>query len=187
LVELATVPLMTHVGRLAMDHAHRYRRQQTIGLPPQGVQLMEDIIAARHTASSSSLACRARTAWRVPIMRLDASNFDAVWQHICARALVDHAQGTLIASFVKEDGHWIQAVQPERIRVTSRIARGKGVRSLAQSLFREEWKKLTSLGYSSHVSDQAIWDLLACYFEDVGRNTRSPLRWTSVTRARPSR
>ena len=45
-------------------------------------------------------------------MRLDADGFEAVWQHICARALADHAQGTLIASFVKEDGHWIQAVQP---------------------------------------------------------------------------
>ena len=59
-------------------------------------------------------------------MRLDASDFEAVWQHMCARALVDQAQGTLIASFVREDGHWIQAVQPERIRVTSRIPRGKG-------------------------------------------------------------
>ena len=33
-------------------------------------------------------------------MRLDASDFEAVWQHLCARALADHAQGTLIASFV---------------------------------------------------------------------------------------
>jgi hypothetical protein len=120
-------------------------------------------------------------------MRLDASDFDAVWQHICARAMADQAQGTLIESFTREDGHWIQAVQPERIRVTSRIPRGKGVRSLAQSLFRDEWKKLTSLGFSSHITDQGIWDLLTCYFEDVGRKTRSPLRWTSFTRTRPSR
>lgn len=33
-------------------------------------------------------------------MRLDAGDFEAVWQHLCARALVDHAQGTLMASFV---------------------------------------------------------------------------------------
>jgi hypothetical protein len=33
-------------------------------------------------------------------MRLDASDFEAVWQYMCARALADHAQGTLIASFV---------------------------------------------------------------------------------------
>jgi hypothetical protein len=59
-------------------------------------------------------------------MRLDASDFEAVWQHMCARARADQAQGTLIASFVKEDGHWIQAVQPEHIRVTSRLPRGKG-------------------------------------------------------------
>jgi hypothetical protein len=120
-------------------------------------------------------------------MRLDASDFEAVWQHICARALADQEQGTLIESFVREDGHWIQAVQPERIRVTSRIPRGKGVHSLAKSLFHLEWKKLTSLGMSSHIADQVIWDLLAWYFEDVGRKTRSPLRWTRFPRARPSR
>ena len=120
-------------------------------------------------------------------MRLDASDFEAVWQHMCARALADQAQGTLIASFVREDGHWIRAVQPERIRVTSRLPRGKGARALEKSLFRLEWKKLTSLGVSLHIADQAIWDLLAWYFEDVGRNTRSPLRWTSFPRARPAR
>ena len=38
-------------------------------------------------------------------MRLDASDFEAVWPHIRARALVDQAQGTLIDSFVREDGH----------------------------------------------------------------------------------
>jgi hypothetical protein len=119
-------------------------------------------------------------------MRLDASDFDAVWQHMCARAMADQTQGTLIESFVREDGHWIQAVQPERIRVTSRIPRGKGARSLAKSLFRLEWKKLTSLGVSSHTADQVIWDLLAWYFEDVERKTRSPLRWTSFARAHPS-
>jgi hypothetical protein len=120
-------------------------------------------------------------------MLLDGSDFDAVWQHICARAMADQAQGRLIESFVREDGHWIQAVHPERICVTSRIPRGKGVRSLAKSLFRLEWKKLTTLGVSSHISDQVIWDLLTCYFEDVGRKTRSPLRWTSFARPHPSR
>jgi hypothetical protein len=120
-------------------------------------------------------------------MHLDGSDFGAVWQYMCARALVDQAQGTLITAFVREDGHWIQAVQPERIRVTSRIPRGKGARSLAKSLFQLEWKKLTSLGMSSHIADQVVWDLLAWYFEDVGRQTRSPLRWTSFPMARPSR
>ena len=43
-------------------------------------------------------------------MRLDAGDFEAVWQHMSARAVTDQAQGTLIASFVREDGHWIQAV-----------------------------------------------------------------------------
>jgi hypothetical protein len=120
-------------------------------------------------------------------MRLDARDFEAVWQHMCARALVDQAQGILIESFVKEDGHWIQAVQPERIRVISRLPRGKGARSLAKTLFHLEWKKLTSLGVSLHIADQVIWDLLAWYFEDVGRQTQSPLRWTSFAGARPSR
>jgi hypothetical protein len=119
-------------------------------------------------------------------MLLDASDFESVWQHMCAHALIDQAQGTLIASFVKEDGHWIRAVQPERLRVTSRLPKGTGARALAKSQFRLEWKKLTSLGVSSHIADQAIWDLLAWYFEDVGRTTRSPLRWTSFAGARPS-
>jgi hypothetical protein len=120
-------------------------------------------------------------------MHLDASHFDAVWQHMCAQAREDLARGTLIQSFTKENGHWIKAVQPERIRIASRLPQGKGTRGLAQALFHEEWKKLTSLGSSSHTADQAIWDLLAWYFEDVQRHTRSPLRWTGFTGARPSR
>jgi hypothetical protein len=120
-------------------------------------------------------------------MRLDAGDFEAVGQHLCARALADHAQGTLIASFVKEDGHGIHDVQPERLRVTSRIPRGKGARALETSQFRLKWKKLTSRGESSHMVDPGIWDLLAWYFEDAGRATRSPLRGTSFPRARPSR
>jgi hypothetical protein len=120
-------------------------------------------------------------------MRLDGSDFEAVWQHICARATEDHAHNTLITSFVKEDGHWIHAVQPERLRVTSRVPRGKGARALEKSLFHLEWKKLTSLGVSSHIADPVIWDLLAWYFEDVGRKTHAPLRWASFSRARPPR
>ena len=47
LVELTTVPPMTHIGRPVMDHAPRHRRQQTIGMTPQGMRLMEDIFATR--------------------------------------------------------------------------------------------------------------------------------------------
>jgi hypothetical protein len=50
LVALTTVPPMTHVGRPIMDRAHRYHHQQTIGLTPQGVRLLEDVIATRGTA-----------------------------------------------------------------------------------------------------------------------------------------
>jgi hypothetical protein len=57
---------------------------------------------------------------------------------------------------------------------------------LQKSLFRLEWKKLISLGVSSHIADQVIGDLLAWDFEDVGRKTRSPLRWTSFAGARPA-
>jgi hypothetical protein len=35
-VDLTTVPPMTHMGRPVMDHAPRHRRQQKIGMPPQG-------------------------------------------------------------------------------------------------------------------------------------------------------
>jgi hypothetical protein len=47
LVELTTVPAMTHMGRPVMDHTPRHRRQQTIGMTPQGMRLMEDIFATR--------------------------------------------------------------------------------------------------------------------------------------------
>ena len=47
LVDLTTVPPMTHMGRPVMDHAPRHRRQQTIGMTPQGMRLMEDLLAMR--------------------------------------------------------------------------------------------------------------------------------------------
>jgi hypothetical protein len=34
LVELTTVPPVTHVGRPVMDHEHRHSRHQTIGITP---------------------------------------------------------------------------------------------------------------------------------------------------------
>lgn len=50
LVELTTVPPMTHVGRPATAAVHRQSRQQTIAMTPQGVRLMEDILTTLHTA-----------------------------------------------------------------------------------------------------------------------------------------
>jgi hypothetical protein len=47
LVDLTTVPPMTHLGRPVTDHASRHRRQQTIGMTPHGMRLMEDLWAAR--------------------------------------------------------------------------------------------------------------------------------------------
>jgi hypothetical protein len=47
LVELTAVPRMTTVGRTVMDHAQRQAHQQTIGMTPQGMRLMEDIFAHR--------------------------------------------------------------------------------------------------------------------------------------------
>jgi hypothetical protein len=47
LVELTDVPRMTTVGRTVMDHAQRQIHQQTIGMTPQGMQLMEDIFTHR--------------------------------------------------------------------------------------------------------------------------------------------
>jgi hypothetical protein len=66
LVDLTTVPPMTHMGRPVMDHAPRHRRQQTIGMTPQGMRLMEDIFAtradtARPTPSAVSTRVRARS------------------------------------------------------------------------------------------------------------------------------
>ena len=46
-VDLITVPPMTHMGRPVVDHAPRHRRQQTIGMPPQGQRLVEDLLATR--------------------------------------------------------------------------------------------------------------------------------------------
>ena len=47
LVELTAVPPMTTVSRPVMDHAHRQHHQQTIGMTPQGMRLMEDFFADR--------------------------------------------------------------------------------------------------------------------------------------------
>jgi hypothetical protein len=59
LVDLTTVPPMTHMGRPVMDHTSRQHHQQTIGMTPHGMRLMEDIFAtradtARPTPSASS-------------------------------------------------------------------------------------------------------------------------------------
>jgi hypothetical protein len=51
LVELTDVPRMTTVGRTVMDHAQRQTHQQTIGMTPQGMQLMEDIFT--HCANTA--------------------------------------------------------------------------------------------------------------------------------------
>jgi hypothetical protein len=57
LVELTAVPQMTTVGRTVMDQAHRQHHQQTIGMTPQGMRLMEDIFANRtDTARPTPLA-----------------------------------------------------------------------------------------------------------------------------------
>jgi len=57
LVELTTVPQMTTVSRTVMDRVRRQHHQQTIGMTPQGVRLMEDIFATRaDTARSTPLA-----------------------------------------------------------------------------------------------------------------------------------
>jgi hypothetical protein len=45
LVELTTLPRITHVGRPVMEHEPRHRYHQTIGMTPQGMRLMEDIFA----------------------------------------------------------------------------------------------------------------------------------------------
>src|SRR5688500_4322085 len=59
LVDLTTVPPMTHMGRPVMDHTSRQHHQQTIGMTPHGMRLMEDLLAtradtARPTPSASS-------------------------------------------------------------------------------------------------------------------------------------
>ena len=47
LVELTTVPQMTTVSRTVMDRVRQQHHQQTIGMTPQGMRLMEDIFALR--------------------------------------------------------------------------------------------------------------------------------------------
>jgi hypothetical protein len=56
LVELTTVPPMTHMSRTVMDHAHRQSRHQTIGMTLQGVRLMEDLLATLNPALPQSSA-----------------------------------------------------------------------------------------------------------------------------------
>jgi hypothetical protein len=45
LVELTDVPQITTVGRTVMDHAQRPTHQQTIAMTPQGLRLMQEIVA----------------------------------------------------------------------------------------------------------------------------------------------
>jgi len=47
LVELTIVPQMTTVGHTVMDRVRQQHHQQTIGMTPQGMRLMEDIFATR--------------------------------------------------------------------------------------------------------------------------------------------
>lgn len=51
-VELTTVPPMTHVRRPVTNRSRRYCREQTISLTPQGLRLVEDIIAIQQTTVS---------------------------------------------------------------------------------------------------------------------------------------
>jgi hypothetical protein len=46
-VDLTTVPPMTHMGRPVMAHAPRQHHQQTIGMTPQGMRRMEDLFTTR--------------------------------------------------------------------------------------------------------------------------------------------
>jgi hypothetical protein len=43
-VELTALPQMTTVGRTVMDHTRQPHHQQTIGMTPRGMQLVEDIL-----------------------------------------------------------------------------------------------------------------------------------------------
>jgi hypothetical protein len=47
LVELTVVPQMTTVSHTVMDRVRQQHHQQTIGMTPQGMRLMEDIFATR--------------------------------------------------------------------------------------------------------------------------------------------
>jgi hypothetical protein len=67
LVELTLVPLMTHVSRPVVDHEHRHSRQQTIGITPQGVQLMEDMFATLNTAPPKPSGCPDHTTTVQPV------------------------------------------------------------------------------------------------------------------------
>jgi hypothetical protein len=63
LVELTTVPAMTHMGRPVMDHAPRHRRQQTIGMTAQGMQLMEDLFATRADTARPTPSASQSWSW----------------------------------------------------------------------------------------------------------------------------
>jgi hypothetical protein len=78
---------------------------------------------------------------------------------MCARAREDLAQGTLIQSFTREDGHWIQAVQPERIRVTARLPRGgmarrHPARSSGHAPYRSAREGELMKGHAADASDR---------------------------------
>jgi hypothetical protein len=63
LVELTVVPQMTTVGRPVMDHAPRQHHQQTIGMTPQGMRLMEDLFATCAEAARPAPSASQSWSW----------------------------------------------------------------------------------------------------------------------------
>jgi hypothetical protein len=122
------------------------------------------------------------------MLLLDISNFDQVWQHICAGAREDLQSNRFIPSCAGRGGNWVKAVQPDRIQVKSRYPRSlSGLRWLPKSQFRGEWEKLVSAGFSSQINSQVVWDMFSRDFEDVEhQHHQAPLRWTRFDSTRKS-
>jgi hypothetical protein len=62
LVELTSLPWITNVGRTVIDHAQRRSHPQTIGMPPHGVRLMEDILSNLSTTGPPTPST-AQSSW----------------------------------------------------------------------------------------------------------------------------
>jgi hypothetical protein len=63
LVDLTAVPPITTVGRTVMDYAPRQHHQQTIGMTPQGMRLMEDLFATRADAARPAPSASQSWSW----------------------------------------------------------------------------------------------------------------------------
>jgi hypothetical protein len=84
LVDLTTVPSMTHMGRPVMEYMLRQHHQQTISMTPQGMRHMEDIFATRADTARLSPSASPHTSEPGPGRAGVGAGADSP-RHVCSK------------------------------------------------------------------------------------------------------